>query len=74
MRRLPLRDCGAPARLFLAPMAGYTDGAFRRLMHELGAEVVTSELISAKGFVHGSRKTRAFMKISDEERPVGLQI
>ena len=55
-------------------MAGITDLPFRLLMRELGAEVVVSELISAEGFAHGSHKTRAMMRIHEDEHPVGLQI
>ena len=42
--------------LFLAPMAGITDHAFRALCVKCGAEGVTSELISAKAVVYGDKK------------------
>jgi tRNA-dihydrouridine synthase len=62
-------------RLFLAPMAGITDWTFRTLMKKYGAEVVTSELISADGLFFGGKRTQDLMKMNLEfERPVGIQI
>lgn len=58
----------------LAPMAGITNAPFRRLMRELGAGAVVSELISATGLEYASRKTRDLCAYFEEERPVGLQI
>ncbi|MBF0196988.1 MAG: tRNA-dihydrouridine synthase family protein [Planctomycetes bacterium] len=62
------------AQLFLAPMAGVTDLAYRLFMKELGAEVLCSELISAEGYVHGSRRTKEMMAIHEDEKPAGVQI
>ncbi len=42
--------------LVLAPMAGYTDSAFRQLCHEFGADIVVSELISADAIAYGKFK------------------
>lgn len=63
-----------PGRLFLAPMAGITDRAYRVLARELGAEVCVTELISSEGYVHGSRRTKEMMQLLDEEQPAGIQI
>src|SRR5690349_8617092 len=58
----------------LAPMAGITNAPFRRLMREMGAGVVISELVSATGIQYGGRKTLELCQYFEEERPVGLQI
>lgn len=58
----------------LAPMAGITDIAFRTFMHEMGASVVTTELVSANGLHYQSERTRKLMRISKKEGPVGIQI
>jgi nifR3 family TIM-barrel protein len=58
----------------LAPMAGITDIAFRLFMQELGASVVTTELVSANGLQYKSDRTRKLMQISPKEHPVGIQI
>jgi tRNA-dihydrouridine synthase B len=63
-----------PASVFLAPMAGITDKAYRVFMSQLGAPVVMTELISSEGFVHGSKRTREMLEIDTEEAPCGVQI
>lgn len=60
--------------LFLAPMAGITDHAFRALCVANGAECVTSELISAKGATYGDKKTALLAKLYDDEPISAIQI
>ena len=60
--------------LFLAPMAGVTDLAFRKLCKEQGCGMVYTEMVSAKGLYYGSGRTRDLMEIDEEEHPVGIQI
>lgn len=55
-------------------MAGITDQAYRRMMTKLGAEVLTTELISAESFVHGSHRTREMMVVHPEETFTGVQL
>ncbi len=60
---------------WLAPMAGITDVAFRQLMDEMGAGVLVSELVSAKGLRHNSQKTRKMMRVHpDPGTLVGIQL
>ena len=60
--------------VFLAPMAGVTDIAFRGLCKELGCGLLYTEMVSAKGLYYGSNNTEALMQISDIEKPVAIQI
>lgn len=60
--------------VFLAPMAGVTDIAFRGLCKELGCGLLYTEMVSAKGLYYGSSNTEALMRISDLEKPVAIQI
>lgn len=60
--------------VYLAPMAGYTDLAFRLLCKERGADIVTTEMISAKGLVYGAAATRALFVSREEERPLVVQL
>lgn len=60
--------------IFLAPMAGVTDIAFRGLCVEMGCGLVYTEMISAKGLYYKSENTEQMLKVSDEEKPVGVQI
>jgi tRNA-dihydrouridine synthase B len=60
--------------LLLAPMEDVTDLSFRLICRELGADVVYTEFVNSEGLVRGSEKTHKKLKISDLERPVGIQI
>ena len=60
--------------LFLAPMAGFSDRAMRRVCHQMGAEYAVSEMISAKAVTFGDKKTFSLAAIRDDEGPVALQI
>ena len=61
-------------RIILGPMAGVTDLPFRVLCREQGADMVITEMISAKGLYYGSRKTDLLLKTVPEEKPVGVQL
>lgn len=60
--------------IFLAPMAGVTDTAFRILCREMGAGLVVTEMVSGKGLYYKDIKTHHLTKIDNRERPVALQI
>jgi nifR3 family TIM-barrel protein len=64
----------APFPLFLAPMAGVTNTVFRRLCRERGADVLTSEFVSAEGIFHRNERTREYLDFQPDERPVGVQL
>ncbi len=58
----------------LAPMAGYTDSAFRQICKKFGADVVYSEMASVEALVHNPKKTLAMLKFSELERPYVVQL
>ncbi len=60
--------------LILAPMAGITQLPFRRLAKEAGCALVVTEMVSANGLVHGSKKTAELLAMHPDERPVSAQI
>ncbi|MCX6801077.1 MAG: tRNA-dihydrouridine synthase family protein [Candidatus Diapherotrites archaeon] len=60
--------------VFLAPMADYTNIAFRTLCREYGAAMVYTELISAKAIAVKSGKTFKMMETNSKERPIALQL
>ena len=60
--------------LILAPMAGITELPFRRLAKEAGCALVVTEMVSANGLVHGSKRTREFLTSHPDERPLSAQI
>ena len=51
--------------IFLAPLAGYTNAVFRNMCFELGAGLTFTEMVSAKGLVYGSEKTKELLAISE---------
>jgi nifR3 family TIM-barrel protein len=60
--------------LFLAPMAGVTNTVFRRLCKGLGADILTTEFVSAEGILHRNERTRRFLEFHPGERPLGVQL
>lgn len=60
--------------VFLAPMAGVTDIAFRGLCKEMGCGLVYTEMVSAKALFYENENTKELMRISEEEKPVAIQM
>ena len=60
--------------IFLAPMEDVTDIGFRLLCKRYGAAMVYTEFVSAEALVRNVNSTVKKLTISDEERPVGIQI
>lgn len=58
----------------LAPMAGYSDIAFREICEEYGADYTVTEMISAKALVNKDKKTKSMLEISPKEKNVVVQI
>ena len=63
-----------PVPLFLAPMAGVTDIAFRAICRELGAGVTYTEMVSAKALCYQDKKTIPLMQLGPGEHPAGVQL
>ena len=60
--------------LLLAPMAGYTDMAFRVLCKSFGCTHTVTEMVSAKGLIYGSEKTADLLISDPSERPIVMQL
>src|ERR1700758_3126781 len=59
----------------VAPMAGMTDPAFRRLVkRQGGCGLVVTEMVSSEGLVRGIDRTLEYAEYTEEERPVSIQI
>lgn len=63
-----------PRPVFLAPMEDVTDIGFRLLCKRFGASMVYTEFVSAEALVRSIQSTVNKLTISDEERPVGIQL
>src|SRR5262245_51493708 len=73
--RLRIGKAALQVPLGVAPMAGMTDSAFRRLVkHQGGCGLVVTEMVSSEGLVRGIDRTLEFAEYTEEERPIAIQI
>src|SRR4030081_1569042 len=71
--RIGAVDLASP--FVVAPMAGMTDTAFRRLVKRHGGcGLVVTEMVSSDGLVRGIDRTLEYAEYTEEERPVSIQI
>ena len=61
-------------QVILAPMAGVCNSAFRRICKEMGCSLVCAEMVSDKGMVYNSKKTKDMLYFEESERPISQQI
>ena len=61
-------------KLWLAPLAGYTDYVYRKICKQFGVDVLLSEMISADALIHRNKKTDLLAEFDDSDRPIGLQV
>ena len=71
---MKIKNIGLKHGLFLAPLAGISDNAFRRICRESGAEHTATEMISAKAVNFKNSKTIKLLKIEDCELPCSVQL
>lgn len=74
MKTLKIGTVELENSVLLAPMAGVTDITYRTICKEMGAGLVYTEMISAKGLYYKDGKTEKLMKINEKNRPVSIQI
>lgn len=63
-----------PGRLALAPMAGFSNAAYRALARRFGAALTTTEMVSAKALALGNEKTIRLLDRDPSERPASAQV
>ena len=61
-------------QVILAPMAGVCNSAYRKICKEMGAALVCAEMVSDKGMVYNSKKTKDMLYFEETERPISQQI
>lgn len=61
-------------KIWLAPLAGFTDNIFRSICKECGADVVVSEMISADGLIFNREKNLAYAQFDETQRPFAIQL
>ncbi|MBQ1272680.1 MAG: tRNA dihydrouridine synthase DusB [Clostridia bacterium] len=67
-------DFNQSGKVFLAPLAGVTDRAFREICREQGADGVCTEMVSAKGIWYKDKKTADLLYFGEKEEPCGIQL
>ena len=65
LKKIEIGSLKTENNIFLAPLAGYTNAVFREMCFDLGAGLTFTEMVSAKGLVYGSEKTKELLAISD---------
>ncbi len=60
--------------IFAAPLAGVTNKVYRKILKDMGAGLLYTEMISAKALCFGDKKTMQLMSIDEEKGPVAVQI
>lgn len=60
--------------IVLAPMAGISNSAYRRIIKEMGADLIYAEMVSDKAVTFENAKTMDLLKMTDYERPIAQQI
>ena len=73
-KKLKIGNVEFQTPFFLAPLAGITDGPFRKTCGEMGAGLVYSEMVSAKGLWYKDKNTGSLLQILDGEAPVAYQL
>jgi len=71
---LKINDIEINNALLLAPMEDVTDISFRNICKEMGADIVYTEFVNCEGLIRANEKTRKKLRITEKERPVGIQI
>lgn len=61
-------------QVVLAPMAGVTNPAFRKIVKEFGCGLIYTEMVSDKGLGHNNTRTKEMLRVDMDEKPVSLQI
>ena len=73
-RELKIGNVTLENNILLAPMAGVTDKAFRKICKTYGAGLVCTEMVSSKGLYYNDEKTKLLLNTEGEKRPISMQI
>lgn len=60
--------------VFLAPMAGVTDKAYRSIIKDFGCSLMFTEMVSARAITYGYKRTHRLIEFPDYQRPIGVQL
>ena len=63
-----------PNQVVLAPMAGISNNAYRKIIKEMGCGLIVAEMVSDKALMYHSKKTQDLLYMTEDERPIAQQI
>ena len=69
-----IKDIEINGVTILAPMAGYTNVAFRKFNKKFGVSVTYTEMVSDCGLIYRNKETYKYLEIDENEHPVGVQL
>ena len=72
IQTIKIGDVELENNVFLAPMAGITDKAFRKIVKEYGAGLTYTEMASAKALYYQDKKTEKLINTESEKRPIAV--
>lgn len=74
LKDINIGDVKIKNNVFVAPLAGYSDFAFRDICYSMGASVCYTEMVSAKGLCYGSANTVDLLYTTDADKIKAVQI
>lgn len=72
--RLKIKDVELENNIILAPMAGITNLAYRKMLKSFGCGLVVSEMLSDFATIYGNKETFKMLETVEEEHPLSVQI
>lgn len=69
-----IRDLEIENQVVVAPMAGVTDMAYRKILKEFGTGLIYTEMVSDKGLLYENNKTYDMTEVASDEHPIALQL
>lgn len=69
-----IKNINIKNKIVLAPMAGISNTAYRRIIKEMGAGLIYAEMVSDRAIIYGNTKTYDLLKMDESERPIAQQI
>lgn len=69
-----IKDVEIKNRIVFAPMAGVSNQTYRKIIKSMNPGLIYSEMVSNMGIIYNSKNTLDLLKISEEERPISIQI
>ena len=74
LKKLKIGNVELENNVILAPMAGVTDLAYRKIVKEFGPGLVCTEMASSKALFYNDEKTKRLLNTENEKRPISVQI